>query len=105
MGTVTHLPSRPLTWQDIAAIDESDRLQAVPYGGIPGDEQIRIYAVKIATGNTAYALGFDETREQWQRLASADAENVQAADRRLDAVLEEWVRDSYGGQFEVLESI
>jgi hypothetical protein len=31
-----------------------------------------------------------------------DAGDLAAADSQLDAVLDEWVQDSYGSQFEVL---
>jgi hypothetical protein len=103
MTTVAHLPSRPLTWQDLVAIDEHDRLQAVPYGGVPVEEHIRIYAVKIATEDTAHALGFDESREEWREVAAVGVGDVNAADRRLDAALDDWVDDSYGGHVDILE--
>jgi hypothetical protein len=42
---------------------DDDQLQVVPYGSITEKVEVRIYAVKIATGDTANALGFDDTRE------------------------------------------
>ena len=70
--------------------------------GIVGEYKIRIYAIKIATSDTAHALGFDDSREQWQHLASVDAGDL-AADSQLDAVLDDWVQDNYGRRFEVLK--
>ena len=102
MRTITRLPSRPLRRQDISALDD-DRFQASPSRGIVGEDEIRIYAIEIATDDTARALGFDDSREQWQHLASVDAGDLAAADSQLDAVLDEWVQDSYGSQFEVLK--
>ena len=72
------------------------------YGGIVEEDKIRIYAIKIATSDTAHALGFDDSREQWQHLASVDAGDL-AADSQLDAVLDEWAQDSYGSRFEILK--
>lgn len=101
MRKITRLPSRPLRRADIVALD--DQLQAVPYGGIPGESEIQIYALKMATGDAAYALGFDDSRDQWHHLATADASDLDTADEQLDAVLDDWVEDNYGGQFEVLK--
>jgi hypothetical protein len=101
MRTITRLPSRPLRREDIVALD--DELQAVPYGGIPEAEEVQVYAFKMATKDTAYALGFDDDLEQWQHLATADASDLDAADEQLDAVLDDWVQDNYGGRFEVFK--
>lgn len=102
MRTITHLPGRPLREQDLAALTD-DRFQVSPYGGIVGEDGIRIYALKIATGDTAYALGFEDSRGQWEQLASVDAGDLAAADSQLDAVLDDWVQDNYGGRFQVLK--
>jgi hypothetical protein len=102
MRTITRLPSRPLRRQDVAALDD-DRIQVSPYGGIVGEGGIRIYTIKITTSDTAHALGFDDSREQWKHLASVDAGDLAVADSQLDAVLDDWVQDNYGGRFEVLK--
>ena len=103
MSTITQLPSRPLRRQEIAALD-GEQLRVVPYGGIAEEDGIHIYAIKIASGDTAYALGFDDSPDQWRQLASADAGDLATADSQLDAVLDDWVQDHYGGRFEVLKS-
>jgi hypothetical protein len=90
--------------QDVQQLDD-ERLQLVPYGGVPEGDDVQIYAVKLAVGNTAFALGFDETRGQWRQLASADATDLQAADRQLDVVLDGWVQEEYGGEFELLKTL
>jgi len=105
MTSLTHLPSRPLRPEDTAALDEDDRLRVVPYGGVPERDEVRIYAVKIATGETAHALGFDDSREQWQRLASIETDDLTAADEQLDSVLDEWVQDRYDGKFDVFKTL
>jgi len=102
MKEITRLPNRPLRRADIAALD--DQIQAVPYGGIPEAEEVQIYAFKIATEDTAYALGFDDDLELWQHLATVDASDLNAADEQLDAVLDDWVQDNYGEQFDLLKS-
>lgn len=104
MRTFTHLPTRPLGRQDIATLDEQG-MQIAPYGGIPTESEVEIYAVKIATDETAHALGFDDTQEQWRLLTSTDASNLETADNRLDDVLDEWVQERYGGQFEILKTV
>ncbi|MFB6169647.1 MAG: hypothetical protein ABEJ06_00725 [Haloarculaceae archaeon] len=104
MGTITRLPSRPLRGPDIAELTDGG-LRAVPYGGVPGEEEVRIYAIKVAAGETAHALGFDDEREQWNRLLSVDAGDLAAADRQLDTVLDEWVQEQYGDEFEVLKQL
>jgi hypothetical protein len=103
MRTVKHLPRRPLRMQDVQNLDD-DSLQLVPYGGVPEGDDVQIYAVKLAVGNTAFALGFDAERTQWRQLASVDATELAAADRQLDAVLDGWVQEKYGGEFEVLKA-
>lgn len=102
MRTITQLPGRPLRRQDLAALDD-DRVQVSPYGGIVEDEEVRIYAIKLATDDTAHALGFEDSREQWQQLTSVDASDLVAADSQLDAVLDDWVQETYSGRFEVLK--
>lgn len=103
MKTVTRLPNRPLRGEDMVAL--GDQLQAVPYGGIPEEDEIQIYALKMATDEAAYALGFDDSRDQWHHLATAEASDLDAADEQLDAVLDDWVEENYGGQFEVLKPV
>lgn len=105
MKPITRLPGRPLSQQDVVALGASDRLQVAPYGGIPDGDEVEVYALKLATGGTAHALGFDESRGRWQQLASVDAGNLDVADRKLDAVLDDWVLETYGGQFEVLKTV
>lgn len=34
-----------------------------------------------------------------------DAGDLAAADSQLDAVLDDWVQDNYGGRFEVLKTV
>lgn len=104
MRPVTHLPSKPLEWREITVLNDTDRLWIVPYGGIPEGDGVQVYAIKIATGDAAHALGFDEARSQWQRIASVEATDLAAADNRLNAVLDEWVKENYGGRFELLEA-
>jgi hypothetical protein len=105
MDTIAHLPSRPLREREIAALCADERLDAVPYGGIPEADAIRIYAIKVATDDTAHALGFDDSDGRWTRLESVAAADLVAADRRLDAAIDEWVQTVYGGEFRVLKSI
>jgi hypothetical protein len=105
MDTIANLPSRPLRERDIAPLCADDRLDAVPYGGIPDADSIRICAIKVATDDTAHALGVDDSDGRWTRLASVDADDLVAADRRLDTALDEWVQTVYGGEFRVLKSI
>jgi hypothetical protein len=104
MHTVKQLPRRPLRMQDVQRLDD-ESLQLVPYGGVPEDDDVQIYAVKLAVGNTAFALGFDQRRGQWRQLAAADATDLRAADQRLDVVLDGWVQEEYGGEFELLKTI
>lgn len=104
MRTVKHLPRRPLRMQDVQQLDD-DGLELVPYGGVPEGDDVLVYAVKVAVGNSAFALGFDESRGAWRQLASADATDLRAADRQLDLVLDGWVQHNYGGQFEVLKTV
>lgn len=104
MRTITRLPSRPLQPQDIATLDE-EQVQVAPYGGIPNEGEVHIYAIKFASGDTAHALGFDDSLERWRHLASVDAMDLAAADSELDAVLDDWVQDNYGGRFEILKSV
>jgi hypothetical protein len=86
------------------ALDDDDRLQVVPYGGIPENEGIRIYAIKIASDSVAHAIGFSKAKQQWQQLTSVDADDLAAADSQLDTVLDEWVQDNYGTRFDVLKT-
>jgi hypothetical protein len=104
MRTITRLPSRPLRRRDVAALDDN-RFQVSPYGGIVKEDEIRIYAIKIATSDTAHALGFDDSQEQWQHLTSMDAADLAAADSQLDAVLDDWVKERYGTRLEVLKTV
>lgn len=102
MRTITGLPDRPLRNGDVASLN--DVAEAVPYGGVPVGDKVQIYAVKVATGKQAHALGFDDGLESWQQVASVDASNLEAADKYLDAALDEWVDDTYGERVEVLEA-
>lgn len=104
MSSITQLPDRPLRQGEIASIDEQG-LNIVPYGGIPADGGVEIYAMKMASTDTAYALVFDDGRAQWRRLASTDATDLAAADSQLDAVIDDWVQGNYGGRFEVLKTV
>ena len=104
MRPITSLPTRPLGQEDIATLDEQD-VQIAPYGGIPGKSEVEIYAIKLQTGGTAHALGFDDTHEQWRLLASTDASDIETADSRLDEAIDEWVQETYGGQFDVLKTV
>ncbi|WP_323676419.1 hypothetical protein [Halorubellus sp. PRR65] len=104
MRPITSLPTRPLGQQDIATLDEQG-VRIAPYGGIPAGGEVDIYAVKMQTGGTAHALGFDDTQEQWRLLASTDASDLETADSQLDEVLDEWVQERYGGQFDVLKTV
>jgi hypothetical protein len=90
--------------QDVQQLDD-ESLQLVPYGGVPEGDDVLVYAVKLAVGNTAFALGFDDGRAQWRQLASADATDLAAADRQLDIVLDGWVQEEYGGEFELLKTL
>jgi hypothetical protein len=102
MTVITRLPDRPLSVRDVAALDDDDRLSVVPYGGVPAGDELQLYALKLAVDGTAYALVFEDSRGKWLNLASTDATDPAAADTRLDAVLDEWVRGSYGGEFELV---
>lgn len=104
MNTVTRLPNRPLRRKDIVALD-GDSLQIAPYGGIPEGKEIQIYAVKLATDDTAHALGYDESSGQWRHLASVAAEDLAAADSQLDVVFDDWVQDTYGDRFDVFKTV
>lgn len=105
MKKITQLPDRPLRQEDIHALDAADGLQVAPYGGIADDEGMRIYAVKLAVKSTAHALAFDDVLEQWKHLALTDASNLETADSRLDAVLDECVQEWYSERFEVLKPV
>ena len=102
MNPIRSFPNRPLQPEDIATLDNDSRLTVAPYGGIPAQNEI--YAVKIAAGGRAYAFAFD-SHGGWQQLAAFDAEDLAAADRQLDVVLDEWIRERYGGRFEVLKAL
>jgi hypothetical protein len=104
MTSLTQLPGRPLGLDDVAALNVETPLRVVPYGGVPGDDEVSIYAVKALTEKSAHALGFDESRGRWQRLASVTAADLAAADSRLDDVLDKWVQDQYGARFDVLRT-
>ena len=106
MTSLTQLPGRPLGLDDVAALNVETALRVVPYGGVPGDDEVSIYAVKVkvSTEKSAHALGFDESRGRWQRLASVTAADLAAADNRLDDVLDKWVQDRYGAHFDVLKT-
>lgn len=101
MDAMAHLPARPLEPRDVAALDSDDRLTVVPYGGVPSGGDVDIYAVKLAVGDTAHALGFDEVLGRWRRLATVADVALADADDRLDPVLDDWVQDRYGGRFAV----
>ncbi len=105
MRPITRLPDRPLRPQELAELNAVDSVHVTPYGGVPSNEEVRVYAIKLATDETAYALGFDDAQEQWRSLASADASDLGDADRKLDATLDEWAQNRYGGRFEVLKAI
>jgi len=104
MRPITSLPIRPLEEHDIVTLDDQG-VQIAPYGGIPTGSEVEIYAVKLQTGGTAHALGFDDAQDQWRLLASTDASDLETADSRLDDALDEWVQETYGGQFDVLKTI
>lgn len=103
MSAVTRLPSRPLRVDDVVALDGHDRLDVAPYGGVDDGDGVRIHAIKLAVGNEAHALGFDDTTDEWNRLATVDATDLAAADERLDATLDEWTLDRYGDRFEIVK--
>ena len=105
MEPMTHLPRRPLRGPDVAKLDSDDRLDVVPYGGVPDGDEVAVYAIKLAVGSAAYALGYDDARGRWQQLASVDAADIAVADAELDAVLDEWVQEQYGGRFEVTRNV
>ena len=104
MRTITHLPTRPLGQQDIATLDEQG-MKIAPYGGIPAEKELEVYAVKMATDEGAHALGFDDEAGQWRLIATTDASDLETADSQLNDVLDEWVQERYGGQFEVLKTV
>ncbi|MBX0321590.1 hypothetical protein EGH21_00970 [Halomicroarcula sp. F13] len=104
MTTVTNLPRRPLAPPDVAELNGDDRIDVAPYGGVR-DDGVRIYAVKLAVDDTAYALGFDDATEQWEHLLTVDAADLSAADDQLDTVLDEWAVETYGGSFDVVKPI
>lgn len=103
MNAITKLPGRPLSQREITALDDGSRLDIVPYGGVPVDGEVEVYALKLAVSGVAHALGYDEDREQWRHLGSVDASDLAAADRQLDPVLDDWVQESYGRRFQVLK--
>lgn len=102
MKPITKLPSRPLRPPDLAVL-EDEQIEVVPYGGVPAKNDMGIYALKLLVGETAHALGYDDQKAEWQHLAISDGTKLAAADRRLDAVLDDWVQDIYGDQFQVLK--
>jgi hypothetical protein len=102
MKAITRLPSRPLREQEVTKLD-GETVHVVPYGGIAGQDGVRIYALKMATGAGAYALGFDDTQDRWKRLSSVTASDLSSADSELDATLDDWVTDTYGRRFDVLK--
>lgn len=104
MQNVTHLPRRPVERGDIRILNDRG-LHVVPYGGVEEDGEMRIYAVKLATDSTAYALGFDESARTWQQISSVEASNLTETERYLDEALNEWVLAQYGDRFRVMKSV
>lgn len=100
---ITHLPRRPVGPAEIQTLVDSG-LRVAPYGGVEEDGEMRIYALKLATDSTAYALGFDESSRSWQRLSSVDVANLAETEQYLDDALDEWVLAAYGDRFEVLKT-
>lgn len=105
MGNIAHLPRRPVGPRDLQKLNDSGGIQVVPYGGTQEDGEMQIYALKLATDSTAYALGFDESSRSWQQLSSVETANLVEAERYLDEALDEWVLAVYGDRFEVLKSV
>ncbi|MFC6953355.1 hypothetical protein [Halorubellus litoreus] len=104
MKRITQLPRRPLLSDELVALD--DRLvSAVPYGGITDNDEVRFYAIKIATTTGAHALGYDDAEGHWQHLASTDSTDLDAADSQLDVVLDDWVQSTYTRQFDVVKAL
>jgi hypothetical protein len=103
MNSVTKLPNRPLRQREIGVLDK-EGLQIVPYGGVPENGEVEVYAVKLASSDTAHALVFDDDDGQWRHLASTDATDLSDADSQLDSALDNWIGDHYSAQFEVLKA-
>jgi hypothetical protein len=103
MNSITKLPNRPLRQREIDVLDE-EGLQIVPYGGVPEGSEVEVYAVKLASNDTAHALVYDDDNEQWRHLASTDASDLSDADSRLDLALDDWIGNHYSGRFEVLKA-
>lgn len=99
MNKVTRLPNRPLRRNNLVALEE-DSLKIAPSGDNPDGENIQIYAVKLATDDTAHALGYDDSSEQWLHLGSVAAKGLVAAYGQLDAAFDDWVQETYGGRFD-----
>jgi hypothetical protein len=103
MSTITRLPNRPLRPREVTDLD-GDVLRVVPYGGIPESGEVRVYALKMADGDRAHALGFEDDHDRWRHLATVDADGLPAADAELESILDEWVQERYGGRFEILKA-
>ncbi|WP_416838127.1 hypothetical protein [Haloferax sp. DFSO52] len=101
MRAIAHLPHRPVRSADIQQLNDSDHLYVVPYGGVEEDGEMHIYALKLLTGSTAHALGFDDSAQTWQQLSSTEAANIADTEQNLDDSLDDWVRLQYGDRFEV----
>ena len=105
MRTITQLPRRPVERTDIQILNDSTEIRVVPYGGVEEDGEMRIYALKLATDSTAYALGFDISSRSWQQLSRVKTTNLTQTEQHLNDALEEWVFAEYGDRFEVTKSV
>lgn len=103
MNSITKLPNRPLRQREIGVLDD-EGLDIVPYGGVPEGGDMDVYAVKLASNDTAHALVYDDDYGQWRHLASTDATDLADADSQLDPALDDWIGANYSGQFEVLKA-
>lgn len=103
MSAVKHLPQRPLGEDDVGTLAGDDRFEVAPYGGVRTEAGFEIYALKLAAGERAYALGFDGETETWRQIAAVETTALAEADEQLDPMLDQWVLEQYGDRFEVLK--
>lgn len=103
MGAIKHLLRRPLGQGEISDLASDDRLDVTPYGGMQTGGEFRIYALKLATGARACAFGFDTATREWQQLSTVEMRDLAEADDHLDPILDQWVLEHYGDQFEVVK--
>lgn len=88
------VPERPLTREEVMKISDQD---SVDWGAAPAtDEAGNVFTFILVFPEKAYALGFNDDKQQWGVISKVNRKGRRGEAKELDSAIQEWADEHYG---------